>query len=84
MGRHADLAELLKDIFGDAIVEDAFALDLVVLLVVEGRGIVLEVLDEGAGFRALVENLGFAFVNTPPAVHGWFLAHGWLTLPTNA
>jgi hypothetical protein len=42
------------------------------------------VLDERTGFGALVENLGLAFVNAPPAVHGWFLAHGWLTLPRNA
>src|SRR5262249_41332568 len=29
VGRHADLAELLEEIFGDAVVEDALALDLV-------------------------------------------------------
>jgi hypothetical protein len=78
MGRHADLAELLEEILGDAVVEDAFALDLVVLFVVEGGGVVLEVLDERARFRAFIEDLGFAFVNAPTAVHGWFLTHGWL------
>ena len=70
MGRHADLAELLEQIFGDAVVEDALALDLVVLLVVEGGGVVLEMLDERAGLGALIEDLGLAFVNFPPAVHG--------------
>ena len=70
MRRHADLAELLEQIFGDAVVEDAFALDLVVLLVVEGGGVVLEMLDERTWLGALIEDLGLAFVNFPPAVHG--------------
>ena len=73
MRRHADLAELHEQILGDAVVEDAFALDLVVLLVVEGGGVVLEMLDERAGLGALIEDLGFAFVDAPAAVHVWFL-----------
>src|SRR3990170_5015180 len=84
MRRHADLAELLEQILGDAVVEDTFALDLVVLLVVEGGGVVLEMLDERPGLRALIEDLGFAFVDAPAAVHGWFLTHDWLQLLTNA
>ncbi len=78
MRRHADLSELLEQVLGDAVVEDAFALDLVVLLVVEGRGVILEVLDERAGLGPLIEDLGFAFVDAPAAVHVWFLTHGWL------
>jgi hypothetical protein len=35
-------------------------------------------LDERAGLRALIEDLSFAFVNAPAAVHGWFLTHDWL------
>ena len=75
MRRHADLSELLEQIFGDAVVEDAFALDLVVLLVVEGGGVILEMLDERPRLRAFIEDLGLAFVNAPPAVHVWFLYH---------
>src|SRR3990172_8490626 len=69
MRRHADLAEFLEQILGDAVVEDTLALDLVVLLVVEGGGVVLEMLDERPGLRALIEDLGLAFVHFPPAVH---------------
>jgi hypothetical protein len=69
----ADLAELLEQILGDAVVEDAFALDLVVFLVVEGGCVVLEMLDECAGLGPLIEDLGFTFVDAPAAVHVWFL-----------
>jgi hypothetical protein len=72
--RHADLAELHEQIFGDAVVEDAFALDLVVLLVVEGCRVVLEVLDERTLLRAFVQNLGLAFVDTAAPVHVTFLS----------
>ena len=42
-----------------------------VLLLVEGCGIVLEILDQGARFRTLVEGFGLAFVNYAAAtVHG--------------
>jgi hypothetical protein len=70
MRRHADLSKLHEQIFGDAVIEDALALDLVVLLVVEGGGVVLEMLDERARLRALIEDLGFAFIDAPTAVHG--------------
>ena len=72
---HADLAELLEQILGDAVVEDALALDLVVLLVVEGGGVVLEMLNERAGLRPLVQDLGLAFVDAPAAVHIGVLTH---------
>ena len=71
MGRHADLAELLEQKFGDAVIEDALALDLVVLLVVEGGGVVLEMLDERAGLGTFIENLGLAFVDAATPVHGY-------------
>ena len=59
-----------KMIFGNAVVEDALAVDDLVLLGVEGGGVVLEMLDEGARLRALVQDLGLAFVNATAAVHG--------------
>ena len=74
MGRHADLAELHEQILGDAVVEDALALDLVVLLVVEGGGVVLEVLDERTRLRAFIQNLGLAFVDAAAPVHVTFLS----------
>jgi hypothetical protein len=36
------------------------------------------VLDERAGLGPLIEDLGFAFVDAPAAVHVWFLTRGWL------
>ena len=41
--------ELREDVLGDAVVEHALALDERVLLVVEGGGVILEMLDERAG-----------------------------------
>ena len=40
------------------VVEDALAFQLRLLGGVEGGGVVLEILDERAGLRTLVENLG--------------------------
>ncbi len=56
--RHADLAEALEDVLGDAVVEHALAFDERMLLRIEGGRIVFEVLDESAGLRSLVQNLG--------------------------
>ena len=69
MRRHADLAELREDVLGDAVVEHALALDQRVLLVVEGRGIVLEMLNEGAWLRSFIEHLGLSLVYTAPPFH---------------
>ena len=44
MRRHADVIEVLKHIFGDAIVQHALAFDHLVLLCIEGGGVVLEML----------------------------------------
>ena len=63
-----------EQILGDAVVEDALALDLVVLLVVEGGGVILEVLHERARLRAFIENLGLAFVYAATPVHVTFLS----------
>ena len=70
MRRHADLAEPLEDVLGDAIIEHALAFDQRMLLRVERSCVILEVLDERAGLRALVKHLGLAFVDPTPLVHG--------------
>jgi hypothetical protein len=49
MGRDAHLVEMGEDVLGDAVVEHALAVDDLVLLLVEGGGVVLEELDERAG-----------------------------------
>ncbi len=73
MRRHADLVELGHEIFADAVVEHALAGDRALLLVVEGGGVVLEILHDGARLRPLEENLGLAFVNLPASGHGRLL-----------
>ena len=61
--------EMLENKFGNPIVEHALAVDHLVLLGVEGGRVVLEVLNQSAGLRALIEDLGLAFVNATAAVH---------------
>ena len=69
MGRHADVVQPLEDVFRDPIVENAFSLDYLMLLGVECGRVILEILDESAGLRALIKNLGFAFINASAAIH---------------
>ena len=54
---------------GDAVVEHALAVDRTLLLGVEGGGVVLEILDQRARLRALVEDLGLAFVDLAASCH---------------
>src|SRR5690606_35860053 len=61
--------QLLEDELGNAVVEDALALDDFVAGAVAGGGVVLEVLEQGAGFRPLVKDLGLAFIDLPATVH---------------
>ena len=75
MRRHADFVEMREYIFRDAVVEDAFALDHLVLLRVERGGVVLEVLDQSSGFRPFIKDLRLALVNAAAAAHRnvpWF------------
>lgn len=69
MSRDADLVQMAEDIFADAVVEDALAIDDFVFLLVEGSGIVLEELDQSTRFRALIQNLCLALVDTAATVH---------------
>ena len=67
--RHADLAEPVENELGDAIIENAFALYDCMFLGVEGGRVILEVLNERTGLRALIEHLGLTLINTPTPVH---------------
>ena len=69
VGRHADMAEQREDMLGDPVVEHALAADRALLLGVEGGRVVLEILDQRAGFGTLVEDLGLAFVDLAAASH---------------
>ena len=75
MRRHADVVEVLEKVLGDAVVEDALAVDDLVLLGVERGRVVLEMLDQRARLGTLVEDLGLALVDATTAAHGripWF------------
>ena len=69
MRRDPDRVQVLHDEPGDLVVDDAFAFKDRFLLRVERGGVILEVLDDGAGLGSFEKNLGFAFVNTTAAVH---------------
>src|SRR5262249_12970198 len=82
-----DIVEVLEHVFGDAVVQDALALDDLVLLGVEGGRIVLEVLNQRPGLRSFIEDLRLAFIDAASAAHRgvpWFVeihlcavARGW-------
>ena len=69
MGRHTDLVEIVENIFRDAVVQHAFAINHLVLFGIEGGGIIFEMLDQGAGFRTFVKDLGLALVNATTTIH---------------
>ena len=69
MGRDAYLVQPREYEFRDAVVEDALALDDGVFGGVEGGGVVLEMLDERARFRAFVKDFGLAFINASAPAH---------------
>jgi len=76
VSRHPDVVEVLEDVFGDAIVEDALALDDLALLRVESSRVVLEVLDQRPGLGSLIQDLGLAFIDAATAAHRgipWFV-----------
>jgi hypothetical protein len=67
----ADAVQPRHDVFADAIVDDALALEHGFLRAVEGGGVVLEVLDQGAGFWTFIEDLGLALVDFLAACHAF-------------
>src|SRR4051794_34308119 len=70
MGRDADRRERSEDMLGNAVVDHALAADRAALLRVERGRVVLEVLDERARLRTLIEDLGLALVDLAAASHG--------------
>jgi len=70
VGRHPDVVEVLKQVLRDPVVEDTLALDHLMLFRIERGGVVLEVLDQGTGLRAFIQNLCLAFINATPTAHG--------------
>jgi hypothetical protein len=69
VGGDADPAEQGEDMLGDTVVEHALAVDRALFLRVERGGVVLEILDQRAGFGTLIEDLCLAFVDLAAACH---------------
>ena len=69
VGRHADIAEQGEDMLGNPVVQHALAVDGALFLGVEGGGVILEILDDGAGFRTFIQDFGLAFVNLATTGH---------------
>src|SRR5579883_1359124 len=69
MRRHADVVEVLEDVFRNPVVEHALAFDHLMLFGIEGGRIVLEVLDQSSWLGPFVEDLRLAFIDTATAAH---------------
>src|SRR3546814_401553 len=65
----ADMGQPREDILRNAVVDHALAVDGALFLGVEGGRIILEILDQGTRFRALIEDLGLAFVDLAATGH---------------
>ena len=75
VGRDADLVQMLEEVFRDPVVEHALAVDHFMLLGIEGGRVILEVLDQRTGFRALIEDLRLALIDATATIHRrvpWF------------
>ena len=64
-----DLRQPHHQKFADPVIEHALAGNGAFFLGVEGRGIILEILNERAGFWSLEQNFCFAFIELPAAGH---------------
>ncbi len=69
MGGNADVVEVLEDVLGDPVVDDALAFDHLMLFGIEGGRVVLEMLDQGSGLGSLIEDLRLAFIDSATAAH---------------
>mmetsp|Transcript_18544 Transcript_18544/g.30523 ORF Transcript_18544/g.30523 Transcript_18544/m.30523 type:complete len:304 (-) Transcript_18544:324-1235(-) len=79
---HPDLAQTRHKEFAEPVVQNTLALDHVFFLGVEGGGIILEILHDGAWLGAFIEDLCLAFVNLFASRHGRpFAASGMRVCP---
>jgi len=71
MGGNANSVQIFKDIFRNPVVQDTLAINDFVLLGVEGRRVILEELDQGSRFGALIQDFGFPFLDFRTSAHGF-------------
>jgi hypothetical protein len=64
---------MVEDVLGNAVVEHALAVQNLMLLGVESRGIILEKLDKGPRLRSFIKDFGLAFINAAAIFHRNFL-----------
>ena len=62
MRRHADVVQTRHEVFGQAVVQHAFAFNHIFLLRVKGCGVIFEILHNSAGLWAFIDDFSFAFV----------------------
>ena len=70
MSGDADLFKTQHQVFGNTIVEHTFTGNRALLFVIKSGRIIFEVLDQRAGLRPLVKDLGLAFVDLFASGHG--------------
>ena len=75
VGRDADFRQTGHDEFGNHVVEHTLACNRAALLRVKGGGIILEILNDRAGFGTFVKNLGFALIDGRLSGHWRDLSH---------
>ena len=69
MGRNAQSIETGHEKFGQAVVQHAFTFDDIFFLGIECRGIIFEILNQGAWLWTLIEDLCLAFINQLATCH---------------
>src|SRR3546814_4614846 len=63
MGRDTNLRQQCENMLGNAVIQYTLTADGAFFLRIEGGRVILEILDDGAGLRPFIEDLGFAFIN---------------------
>ena len=70
MGGHTDLAQTVHEELAQQVVQNALAFDHVLLLGVEGGGVILKILHDGARLGSFEQGLRLAFVDFLATCHG--------------
>src|SRR3546814_886324 len=75
MGRDANLRQQCENMLGNAVIQYALTADGAFFLRIEGGRVILEILDDGAGLRPFIEDLGFAFIDLAATGHAGVPTH---------
>src|SRR3546814_15418684 len=75
MGRDTNLRQQCENMLGNAVIQYTLTADGAFFLRIEGGRVILEILDDGAGLRPFIEDLGFAFINLAETSYAWVPTH---------